>query len=185
MKFLVTLAIMVGLAVPSLSTPAAQSANGDAELKSLPEIRLQDFDGKPVKVESLKASVYIFDFWATWCGPCLAEIPAWNQLQAKYADQGVKVVAVTMASGDAGEVKSFIAQCKKCNMKYTVLMGDDDQTYDLNIIGFPTTYVVTGDLKIFSKYVGASARKFAKIEADVQEILKRRNNPAAKAAGDH
>jgi thiol-disulfide isomerase/thioredoxin len=182
MKILVTLAILIGLAVPSLSTPAAQSANRDEELKSLPEIHLQDFDGKPVKAESLKASVYIFDFWATWCGPCLMEIPAWNQLQEKYANQGVKVVGVTLASGDASEVKPFVA---KRNMKYTVLMGDDDQTYDLNVIGFPTTYVVTGDLKIFSKYVGTSARKAAKIEADVQEILKRKNNPTAKAAGDH
>src|ERR1041385_907129 len=103
MKFLVTLAILVGLAAPSLSRPAAQSAHGDAEFKSLPEIRLQDFAGKPVKAESLKASVYIFDFWATWCGPCLTEIPVWNQLQAKYADQGLKVVGVTLASGEASE----------------------------------------------------------------------------------
>ena len=182
MKFLITLAILAGLAVPSLSRPAAQSANGDAELKPLPEIRLQDFDGKLVKAESLKASVYIFDFWATWCGPCLLEIPVWNQLQAKYGDQGLKVVGVTLASGEASEVKPFVA---KRNMKYTVLMGDDDQTYDLNVIGFPTTYVVTGDLKVFSKYVGTSARKAAKIEADVQEILKRKNTPTAKAASDH
>ena len=181
MKFLIVLTLLVGFAAPSLSRPAAQAARGGKELKPLLDLHLQDFDGKPVKADSLKASVYVFDFWATWCGPCLAEIPAWNQLQAKYAAQGLKVVGVTLASGDASEVKPFVA---KRNMKYTVLMGDDDQTYDLNLMGFPTTFVVTGDLKVFSKYVGSSAQKAAKIEADVQEILKRKGSPAAQAASD-
>lgn len=182
MKFLVTMVMLVGLVAPSLGTASAQSADNKKELKSLPEVRLRDFNGKPIKAVSLKGSVYIFDFWATWCGPCIKEIPVWNQLQAKYAAQGVKVVGVTLASGEAKEVKPFVA---KNNMKYTVLMGDDDQTYDLNIIGFPMTYVVTSDMKIYSKYIGASSQKAAKIEADVQEILKRQTNAAAKAASDH
>ena len=179
MKFLVTLVKLVGLAAPALPT-AAQNAAGKEELKPLPEVHLQDFDGKQVTTASLKGSVYVFDFWATWCGPCVKEIPEWNQLQAKYGAQGLKVVGVTLASGEAGEVKPFVAEH---NMKYTVLMGDDDQTYDLNVIGFPTTYVVTGDMKIFSKYIGSTPGKAAKIEADVQQILKRQNGSAAKAAG--
>ena len=180
MKLLLVLALAIALTAPALSS--AQNAAGPEPLKALPEVHLVDFDGKPVKADSLKGSVYVFDFWATWCGPCLLEIPVWNQLQAKYGDKGLKVIGVTMASGDAKEVKPFVA---KRNMKYTVLLGDDDQTYDLNVIGFPTTYVVTGDMKVFSKYVGTSARKAAKIEADVQEILKRKNTPAAHAASDH
>jgi len=182
MKFLVIVVMLIALVAPPLGTASAQSANNKEALKPLPEVRLRDFNGKTVKAGSLKGSVYIFDFWATWCGPCLTEIPVWNQLQAKYAGQGLKVVGVTLASGEAAEVKPFVA---KHNMKYTVLMGDDDQTYDLNIIGFPMTYVVTGDLKVYSKYIGASAQKAAKIEADVQEILKRQTNAAAKATSDH
>jgi len=181
MKFLIVLTLLVGFAAPSLSRPAAQETRGGKELKPLLDIHLQDLDGKPVKADSLKASVYVFDFWATWCGPCLEEIPTWNELQAKYGDKGLKVVGVTLASGDASEVKPFVA---KRNMKYTVLMGDDDQTNELIAVGFPTTYVVTGDLKVYSKYVGKSAKKAAQIEADVQEILKHKGSPA-QAASDH
>lgn len=181
MKFLIILAVLAGLAVPSLSQSAAQSAKADDELKPLPVMNLQDFDGKPVKAENLKARVYVFDFWATWCGPCLLEIPVWNRLQEKYADQGLKVIGVTLASGDAAEVKPFVM---RRNMKYTVLLGDDDQAYELDIPGFPTTYVVTSDLKIFKKYFGASAQKAAKIEADIQAILKQKSIPGAKAASD-
>ena len=180
MKLLIVLALALALTAPALSS--AQNAAGTEPLKALPEVHLADFDGKPVKADSLKGSVYVFDFWATWCGPCLLEIPVWNQLQAKYGDKGLKVIGVTMASGDAKEVKPFVA---KRNMKYTVLLGDDDQTYDLNVIGFPTTYVVTGDMKIYSKYIGTSARKAAKVEADIQEILKRQATTATGAANDH
>ena len=180
MKFLVATVMLIALVALTLGTASAQRPDNKESLKSLPEVHLRDFNGKAVKATSLKGSCYIFDFWATWCGPCIKEIPVWNQLQAKYGAQGLKVVGVTMASGEAKEVKPFIT---KNNMKYTVLMGDDDQTYDLNVIGFPTTYVVTGDMKIFSKYVGATPGKVAKIEADVQEILKRQNSSAAKAAG--
>ena len=182
MKFVVTALMLIALVAPSVGTASAQNADSQEALKPLPEVRLRNFKGKPVSAASLKGRVYIFDFWATWCGPCIHEIPVWNQLQAKYAAQGLKVVGVTLASGNAKEVQPFVT---KNNMKYTVLIGDDDQTYDLGIVGFPMTYVVTGDMKIYSKYIGASAGKAAKIEADVQEILKQQTSASAKAASDH
>ncbi|MEW6212827.1 MAG: TlpA disulfide reductase family protein, partial [Acidobacteriota bacterium] len=91
-----------------------------------------------------------------------------NRLQEKYAEKGVKLLGVTMASGKAAEVKPFVERHK---MKYTVLMGDDDQGYELNIVGFPTTYLVTRDWKIFRKYVGAGPRKIAQLEADIEKLL--------------
>jgi hypothetical protein len=73
-----------------------------------------------------------------------------------------------MASGDAAEVKPFVGRNK---MKYTVLMGDDDQVYDLNVVAFPTTVVVTRDMKVFRRYIGASPTKAAELEADIQKLL--------------
>lgn len=166
MKFLIMLVVLIGLAAPSLSQSAAQKTSADDKLKSLPELRMQDFDGKPVKADSLKASVYVLDFWATWCTPCLKEIPTMNRLQESYADKGVKVVGVTFASGAADEVKPFVTGR---NMKYTVLIGDDDQANDFIAVGLPTTYVVTGGLKIFKTYLGAGHA--AEIEADIQTLL--------------
>ena len=168
MKLFFAFVAAVLLAVPAFSIATVQDTGEATALKPLPEINLQDFDGKKVAASELKGNVLVLDFWATWCVPCLAEIPVWNNLQQKYGDKGLKVIGVTLASGEAKEVKPFITNHK---MQYTVLMGDDDQTYDFNIIGFPTTFLVTKDMKIYRRYVGTSPRKSAQIEADVQKLL--------------
>jgi len=147
---------------------ATKPAPASGTLKELPTLNLQDFNGKTVKQADLGAKAYVVDFWATWCGPCIVEIPNYNRLQEKYGDKGLKVLGVTLASGDAAEVKPYI---EKFKMKYTVLLGDDNQTGDLRIMGFPTTYVVTTDWKIYKTYIGLRAGKAEQIDADIQKLL--------------
>ncbi|HSE36521.1 MAG TPA: TlpA disulfide reductase family protein [Blastocatellia bacterium] len=172
MKLFVMLFIAIAVSTPALSQqgdPAkATTTVIPSNSKALPSINLQDFDGKAVPSDQFKGNIMVLDFWATWCVPCIAEIPALNRLQEKYGPKGVTVLGVTLASGDAAEVKPFIGRHK---MKYTVLMGDDDQVYDLNVVAFPTTYVVTRDMKVFSRYIGASPTKSAQLEADIQKLL--------------
>lgn len=174
MKHLLILVVAIALAAPALSMPGGQSegtaaASSANELKALPALNLQDFDGKAISAaEQFKGNIVVLDFWATWCVPCIGEIPILNRLQEKYGARGVKVVGVTLASGEAKEVKPFVGRNK---MKYTVLMGDDDQVYDLNVVAFPTTYLVTRDMKVFRRYIGAGPRKAAEVEADIQSLL--------------
>lgn len=171
MKLFLLFVATIVLAAPALSMQSVQSAtvSNGGELKALPALNLQDFDGKAISSsDQFKGNIVVLDFWATWCVPCIGEIPVLNRIQEKYGDKGVKVIGITMASGEAKEVKPFIGRNK---MKYTVLMGDDDQAYDLNVVAFPTTYLVTRDMKVFRRYIGAGPRKAAEVEADIQTLL--------------
>jgi thiol-disulfide isomerase/thioredoxin len=174
MRLFVIISVLLALAAPALPMSGFQAEVGapssSDEIKPLPALKLQDFDGKSISSDQFKGHIIVLDFWATWCGPCIAEIPSLNRLQEKYASKGVKVVGVALASGEADEVKPFVGKNK---MKYTVLMGDDDQVYDLNVLAFPTTYLVTRDMKVFRKYLGAGPRKEAELEADIQKLLSR------------
>ncbi|HWP44794.1 MAG TPA: TlpA disulfide reductase family protein [Blastocatellia bacterium] len=180
MRILSVLALIAAVALCALAgaDPAAAGSSYQ-ELKPLPAIKLRDLDGKPVSSDKLKGSIVVLDFWATWCGPCIVEIPHYNKLQEKYASRGVKVVGVTLASGEAKEVKPFVS---KHNMKYSVYMGDDGQAYDFNVIAFPTTYLVTSDWKIYKRYIGASPHKSRQIEADLEKLLEFENR-RKQAAG--
>jgi len=56
------------------------------------------FDGTEMSFEELAGNILIIDFWATWCGPCIAEIPHYNALDNDYRDKGVSLIGLTVES---------------------------------------------------------------------------------------
>ncbi len=173
MKLVVVVVFALALVAPALSMQDSQPQDAAAPsstdgIKALPPMNLQDFNGKAIPADQFKGNILVLDFWATWCVPCIGEIPTLNRLQEKYGAKGVTVLGVAMASGDAAEVKPFVGRNK---MKYTVLMGDDDQVYDLNVVAFPTTLLITREMKVFRRYIGAGPKKAAELEADILKLL--------------
>lgn len=84
-------------------------------------------NSKPLTLADFKGKIVVIDFWATWCGPCLASIPHSNELQKKYADKGVVIIAVCAPNG--GE--KMAATVKERGIEYAVALdtGDKGNTF--------------------------------------------------------
>ena len=137
--------------------------------KPLADFSLPRLNGQTVSSQDLKNNIVVLDFWATWCAPCVSEIPAFNKLQAKYRSRGVKVIGLAVQSGWPSDVRKFIAGHR---MRYTVLIGNDQTVADFEAIGFPTTYLVAPGWKVYKKYTGPQENKIAEIERDIEALLK-------------
>jgi thiol:disulfide interchange protein len=115
---------------------------------SLPEVK--SLEGKPV---NLGGQVAVVNFWATWCVPCIQEIPSFNKLHREFASKGVQVVGVSMDEEGRERVEPFL---KKHPMEYTVALGSEalNKQYSLDQLPVTLVYDKTGkQVKRFEGYL--------------------------------
>ncbi len=114
--------------------PAAPSLGAITQWTNLPA-ELKD----ATRLEDMKGKIVVLDFWATWCGPCLASIPHMNEMAAKYAGDGVVFLGVCNKEG--GEKMLDLVHSK--GIKYPVCVdarGDANSAYSVD--GFPDYYII-------------------------------------------
>src|SRR5258708_12353414 len=75
--------------------------------EAAPEFKLDSIDGKPLTLASAHGKVVLLNFWATWCGPCRAEIPDLIELQQKYKDQ-LQIIGLTVDDDDVAFVNQVL-----------------------------------------------------------------------------
>jgi peroxiredoxin len=133
----------------------------EAEVKKAPSWSLKGMDGKLVKSEDFKGKVLVVDFWATWCGPCVKEIPGFIELEKKYGKQGFAVVGISM-DDSSDPVKKFI---KRKKVNYKIVMGDSKVTRDFGgISAIPRTFVIDRKGNIVHDHIGyGSMESFEKV----------------------
>lgn len=107
--------------------------------KPAPPLALKEWiNSKPQTLADLKGKIVVLDFWATWCGPCIASVPHTNELQKKYGDRGVVIIGVCAVRG--GE--KMAETVKKHGIQYPVALdtGGTIQAYLAD--SFPDYYVI-------------------------------------------
>ena len=115
--------------------PASGSETGLA-----PEWELLDLQGARVSSSEFTGKVVVLNFWATWCPPCVHEIPGFIEVQEEYEEDGVVIVGVSLDQAGPAVVEKF---AERYGINYPVVMGDRAvvQAYG-NIQALPTTFVI-------------------------------------------
>jgi thiol:disulfide interchange protein DsbD len=113
----------------SAATPPAAAS----ELPHVPKL-----DGAPLDTAALGGKVVVVNFWATWCVPCVGEIPTFNKVSRDFASQGVAVIGVAMDDEGAAIVQPFL---QRHPIDYTVALGSDAIARQYKLESYPVTVV--------------------------------------------
>ena len=132
------------------------------------DFTMKDLEGKDVSLSSYKGKVILLNFWATWCGPCKAEIPGFVELQQQYGKDGLVVVGYSV-DDEAPKARAFANEYK---MNYPVLLGlgrEDVQDAYGPIWGIPASFIISRDGKVCQRHMGIAPK--AVFEKEVKALL--------------
>jgi cytochrome c biogenesis protein CcmG/thiol:disulfide interchange protein DsbE len=167
-----SLALAAGLLAAGFG--AAPAGAKDAVLKpwpadqATPPLELVDLEGKPWKLEQLRGKVVVVNFWATWCGPCVQELPVLGALARQGAQDGLAVVGVNYKEG-MNAVGDFVAAHP---IPYPVLRDRSGEAFKLWSPGvMPATIVVDRQGRARWRTVGEIPPEDKRLRAVVGELL--------------
>lgn len=132
----------VSLDDPTYKKALAQLAANDADVEKA-DFTLKDLKGKPVTLSQLRGKVVLVNFWATWCPPCRAEMPALDAIYQRFHDQ-LEIVSIT--NEDKVKVGSFLASA---NYHPAVLLdANGNVAKQFHVLGIPKTFVFNREGKL-------------------------------------
>ncbi len=143
--------VLAGLALvllPSLSCGTGEP--GAESVRIAPDFTLPVLGGGEMDLASLRGKTVVVDFWATWCAPCVHQIPILNAFQSAHEGEAV-VLGVSVDTAGEDVVGAFADEHE---VSYPVLLGDADLARRYGALGFPALFVVRPDGTISYSHVG-------------------------------
>ena len=137
--------------------------------RPMPDFNLPADKGGNVHLDDYRGKILVLNFWATWCPPCIEELPSLEQFNRKYASRGVEVVAVSVDDDDKA-YQGFIAQ----HQLTFRLVRDPDKRTSINYgtFKYPETYIADRNGNLLRKIVGPADWMGDQMVAQFEEWLK-------------
>jgi peroxiredoxin len=137
-----------------------------------PEFSLPALDGKAISLSSYRGKVVMVHFWATWCPPCVEELPALERLHRAYFGKDLEILAVSVDEGGAVDVEQFM---RKNRFALPVLLNPDQSvSRQYGTFKFPETYLVDREGIVRLKIIGAADWTSPEAQKFVQALVDRK-----------
>jgi cytochrome c biogenesis protein CcmG, thiol:disulfide interchange protein DsbE len=120
---------------------------------------------KTIQLEAFRGKVVLLNFWATWCAPCLTEMPAFSEWQKQYGSRTFQVIGVSMDD----EATSVISTIDRLKLTYPVVMGDEHlgAAYG-GVLGLPVTFLIDRHGRVQARYENAD---LVSMKRDLKRLL--------------
>jgi len=163
MKPHIALTLACAIAAISFGCDGGAQDSGTITLGNrAPEFSLKSLEGATVTSGSLEGDIVVLNFWATWCGPCLNEIP---ELKEVAASSKARVVGIALDEQGLKAVKPF---ADRYGLNYTILLGDQELFQRFHGFGIPYTLVLDRSQRVVKIYRGPTTKKL--LEQDLIAI---------------
>jgi thiol-disulfide isomerase/thioredoxin len=152
--------------------PALKADIAQADLKTM--------DGSTFKIADKKGKVILINLWATWCGPCLAEMPSFVKMKETYGPQGFEILGLDTDDESDTLMDDINKVIKEKNINYPIVFSDTQtQVALLNISkfnGIPQSFLVDADGNLRAVFKGANKENVVKIEEIVSGLVGQNNS---------
>jgi thiol-disulfide isomerase/thioredoxin len=165
---------------PSAALVPVQAAGGPAgpigqfipanPPRPAPEVSFAAESGGNVSLADFRGRVVLLNLWATWCEPCIREMPALDRLQGKLGGRDFAVVLVSQDRGGGNVVDPFFAKLGLANLK-TYLDPKGTVGHGFGVAGLPTSFLIDRDGTIIGSVQGAAAWDGPEAEARIRQYL--------------
>ena len=150
----------IPVSLAALAVLAVVQARAGADLRppreavAAPAFTLLDLQGRPVSLASLRGRPVLVNFFASWCPPCRAELPALQALALSHPDC-LQVVGVAESSGDAPAVAAF---ARERGVTYPVLLDDGTAGVSYSVVTLPHSVLIDGEGRVAGTFDGEVTR---------------------------
>ncbi|MBP2292583.1 TlpA family protein disulfide reductase [Azospirillum rugosum] len=150
--------------------------------KPMPPLSFLDGEGRRVDVSEFKDKLVLLNLWATWCAPCVKEMPALDRLQAQLGGEGFQVVALSVDRGGKDQVQPFYQKIGVSNLGL-YLDPSSSSMQALSLRGLPTTLLVDQEGRELGRIEGAVEWDSPEVVAFLRKHMGRGSGPARDTRG--